>query len=145
MVVHQDLLQRLTGLYRVTVTVLGYGDQSGEESSSSNSVVLPFGRWADVVTVLRAIWPEVDLNLIQPTPQPARAQWLTPLPHAKHTWGVGEDVLVACHGLVEHAMTTCRTGGCSRSPAPGPASEEAQARHRRRAHHRRAGVVGPIN
>lgn len=104
-VVHQDLLQRLTGLYRVTVTVLGYGDQSGEESSSSNSVVLPFGRWADVVTVLRAIWPEVDLNLIQPTPQPARAQWLTPLSHAKHTWGVGEDVLVARHGLVEHAMT----------------------------------------
>lgn len=104
-VVHQDLLQRLTGLYRVTVTVLGYGDQSGEESSSSNSVVLPFGRWADVVTVLRAIWPEVDLNLIQPTPQPARAKWLTPLSHAKHTWGVGEDVLVARHGLVEHAMT----------------------------------------
>ena len=104
-VVHQDLLQRLTGLYRVTVTVLGYGDASGEESSSSNSVVLPFGRWADVVTVLHAIWPEVDLNLILPTPQPARARWLTPISHAKHTWGVGEDVLVAHHGLVEHAMT----------------------------------------
>ena len=40
-----------------------------------------------------------------PTPQPARARWLTPISHAKHTWGVGEDVLVAHHGLVEHAMT----------------------------------------
>ncbi|MHA6526012.1 PH domain-containing protein [Tessaracoccus sp. G1721] len=104
-VVHQDLLQRLTGLYRVTVTVLGYGDPSGEESSSSNSVVLPFGRWADVLTVLHAIWPGVDLNLIHPTPQPARARWLTPFSHARHTWGVGEDVLVAHHGLIEHAMT----------------------------------------
>ena len=40
---------------QLIVDVLGYGDASGEESSSSNSVVLPFGRWADVVTVLHAI------------------------------------------------------------------------------------------
>lgn len=104
-VIHQDLLQRLTGLYRVTVTVLGYGDPGGEESGSSNSIVLPFGTWPDVMTVLHAIWPEMDLNLIQPTPQPDRARWLTPFSHAQHTWGVGEDVLVAHHGLIEHAMS----------------------------------------
>ncbi len=104
-VIHQDLLQRLTGLYRMTVTVLGYSDASGEEAAASNSVVLPFGRWADVLTVLHAIWPEVDLSLIHPTPQPERARWLTPFSHSQHTWGVGEDVLVAHHGLIEHALS----------------------------------------
>ena len=104
-VIHQDLLQRLTGLYRMTVTVLGYSDASGEEAAASNSVVLPFGRWADVLTVLHAIWPEVDLSLIHPTPQPERARWLTPFSHSKHTWGVGDDVLVAHHGLMEHALS----------------------------------------
>ena len=67
--------------------------------------MLPFGKWPDVMTVLHAIWPEMDLNLIQPTPQPDRARWLTPFSHSQHTWGVGEDVLVAHHGLIEHAMS----------------------------------------
>lgn len=103
-VIHQDLLQRLTGLHRVTVTVLGYGDPADDEGRSTNSIVLPFGTWGDVLTVLRAIWPDVDLSRIQPTPQPDRARWLTPFSHTQHTWGVGEEVLVAHHGLIDHTL-----------------------------------------
>lgn len=103
--VQQDLLQRITGLYRVTVTVLGFAESGDESNGAANSVVLPFGTWADVLTVLRAIWPELDLTRVQPVPQPDRARWLTPLAFEQHTWGVGDDVVVAHHGLIEHRLT----------------------------------------
>lgn len=103
--IHQDLLQRLTGLYRVSVTVLGFAESAEEGNGASNSVVLPYGTWAEVLTVLRAIWPAVDLSEVRPIPQPARARWLTPLAFSQHTWGVGRDVVVAHHGLLEHTLT----------------------------------------
>lgn len=103
--IHQDLLQRVTGLYRVTVTVLGYAESGDENNGAANSVVLPFGRWADVLTVLGAIWPALDLGRIQPVPQPSRARWLTPFAFAQHTWGIGDDVVVAHHGLVERTLS----------------------------------------
>ncbi len=103
--VHQDLLQRLTGHYRVTVTVLGFAESANAESSSANAVILPYGTWGDVLKVLGVVWPGLDLNTIQPVPQPARARWLTPMAFSQHTWGVGPDVVVAHHGLLEHTLT----------------------------------------
>lgn len=104
-VIEQDLLQRLTGLYRMQASVLGYNDPTAEDGGNKKSVILPFGSWADVETVLRAIWPDTDLRQIQPTPQPNRARWLTPINWWTHTWGVGPDVLVARHGLFENRLT----------------------------------------
>lgn len=103
--IQQDLLQRLTGLYRMKATVLGYDDPSGEEGGSTKSVILPYGTWADVTKVLGAIWPHVDLGVVLPNPQPDRARWLTPINWWTHTWGVGDDVLVAQHGLFEKTLT----------------------------------------
>lgn len=103
--IHQDLLQRLTGHYRMTVTVLGYAETANADNGASNAVVLPYGTWADVQTVLGAIWPTLDLTTIQPVPQPRRARWLTPIAFAQHTWGIGDEVVVAHHGLLDHTLT----------------------------------------
>lgn len=98
--IKQDLLQRVTGLYQVSVTVLGYGDPSDDEGSGTNAIVLPYGTWDEVLRVLHAIWPELDLVQVQPHGQPDRARWLTPITFATHTWGIGEQVIVAQHGLL---------------------------------------------
>ncbi|MBB1484145.1 PH domain-containing protein [Tessaracoccus sp. MC1865] len=103
--IKQDLLQRATGLYQMTVTVLGYGDPSGDENRQTNAVVLPYGTWDDVLTVLRALWPEVDLTQVQAHPQPERARWLTPFNFSSHTWGIGEHVVVTQHGLLERVIS----------------------------------------
>lgn len=103
--IKQDLLQRATGLYQMTVTVLGYGDPTGDESRRTNAVILPFGTWGEVLTVLRAIWPELDLTQVQPHAQPERAKWITPLTFRTHTWGIGDDVVIAQHGLLERVVT----------------------------------------
>lgn len=92
--IQQDFLQRITGLFRVRVTVLGLGDEEG----SSTDVVLPYGTWPEVLRVLHAIWPEVDLRTITPHRQPARARWLTPFSFANHSWGVSDEVIVADDG-----------------------------------------------
>ena len=102
--IKQDILQRLTGLYQMSVTVLGYGDPTGDEKRT-NAVVLPYGTWDEVLTVLRAIWPEVDLTQVQPHGQPDRARWLTPVSFTSHTWGIGEHVVVTQHGLLEQTRT----------------------------------------
>ena len=103
--IHQDLLQRLTGLYRVRVTVLGYAESSADDSKTDTSTVLPFGTWDDVQRVVHNIWPTLDLREVVPVAQPKRARWLTPLSHGFHTWGVGPGFVVADHGLIEHTMT----------------------------------------
>lgn len=97
--IQQDLLQRLTGLHRVSVTVLGYANPSSDEDHATNAIVLPYGTWDEVLRVLHAIWPDVDLADVGANGQPTRARWLTPLTFATHTWGVGEQVVVAQHGL----------------------------------------------
>jgi len=98
--IEQDILQRLTGLYQVSVTVLGYGDPGTDEDGANNAIVLPFGTWGDVMTVLHAFWPDLDLSRIEAHPQPERARWLTPVSFATHTWGIGDDVVIAQHGLI---------------------------------------------
>lgn len=103
--IRQDLLQRLTGLYQVSVTVLGYGNPAEDDSSATNAVVLPYGTWDEVLRVLRALWPEVDLAEVRQHGQPERARWLTPLSYATHTWGIGEHVVVAQHGLLTQVRT----------------------------------------
>lgn len=103
--IQQDLVQRLSGLYRMHATVLGYADSIEEEGGSTKSIILPYGSWADVQTVLRAVWPDVDLTAVMPTPQPHRARWLTPFSWWTHTWGVDEEVLVAQHGFFGKTLT----------------------------------------
>ncbi|WGT47550.1 PH domain-containing protein [Tessaracoccus lacteus] len=102
--VRQDILHRPFGLYSVSVTVLGYGDV-GDENEGSNALILPYGTAEDVAAVLHAIWPDVDLDSIQPQPQPARARWLTPVTFRSHTWGFDDKVIVAQHGLLTQTRT----------------------------------------
>ncbi len=100
--IHQDYLQRLTGLYRVRVTVLGFG---GGESSQTSGLVLPYGTRDDVMRVLAAFWPGIQLDAITLHNQPDRARWLTPLGFRRHQWGVDDQTVVAHHGLLEHTIT----------------------------------------
>ncbi|MDF1487529.1 PH domain-containing protein [Tessaracoccus caeni] len=97
--IQHDFLQRITGLFRVRVTVLGLGDEEG----TSTDVMLPYGTWPEVMRVLHAIWPDVDLSTITPNHQPERARWLTPLSFAHHTWGASDQVIVADDGWLSHS------------------------------------------
>ncbi|TRY18313.1 PH domain-containing protein [Tessaracoccus rhinocerotis] len=101
--VHQDYLQRLTGLYRVRVTVLGFSGVG--EGGERSDMVLPYGRWEDVRRVLAAFWPGINLDTIPLTGQPDRARWLTPLGFKRHLWGVDEHTLVAHHGWLDHTIS----------------------------------------
>lgn len=100
--IHQDYFQRLTGLYRVRVTVLGL---SGGESGQTSSMVLPYGTLDDVTRVLAAFWPGIDLDSIELHGQPDRARWLTPLGFRRHQWGVDDQTVVAHHGWIDHTIT----------------------------------------
>lgn len=101
--IKQDAIQRLTGLYRVNVTVLG-GGLLGSEAQTS-STVLPYGRWEDVRTVLAAFWPGIDIDSIPLAGQPDRARWLTPLAFPRHRWGFDEHGVVSHRGWLSHLIT----------------------------------------
>ena len=103
--IQQDLLQRTTGLYRMSVTVLGYGNPLTDEDRATNAIVLPFGTWDDVLRVLHVFWPGLDLAAIEVHGQPDRARWLTPLTFSTHTWGIGDDVVIAQHGLINQVRS----------------------------------------
>ncbi len=99
--IQQDYLQRLTGLYRVRVTVLGLGGGDGQTSG----LVLPYGTRDDVTRVLAAFWPGIDLDAIELHGQPSRARWLTPLGFRRHQWGVDDQTVVAHHGWLSRTIT----------------------------------------
>lgn len=101
--IHQDYLQRLTGLYRVRVTVLGFGGL--EDGGQTADLVLPYGYWDDVRRVLGAFWPGINLETIELHGQPDRARWLTPLGFKRHLWGADEQTLVAHHGWLDHTIS----------------------------------------
>lgn len=103
--IQQDLLQRTTGLYRMSVTVLGYGNPLTDEDKATNAIVLPYGTWDDVLRVLHVIWPGLDLAAIEVHGQPDRARWLTPLTFSTHTWGIGDEVVIAQHGLINQVRS----------------------------------------
>ena len=100
--IQQDYLQRLTGLYRVRVTVLGLG---GGGDGQTSGLVLPYGTRDDVTRVLAAFWPGIDLDAIELHGQPSRARWLTPLGFQRHQWGVDDQTVVAHHGWLSHTIT----------------------------------------
>ncbi|MDO5735861.1 MAG: PH domain-containing protein [Propionibacteriaceae bacterium] len=101
--IHQDYLQRLTGLYRVRVTVLGF--HGGESSGQTSGMVLPYGTRDDVTRVLAAFWPGINLDAIPLHGQPARARWLTPLGFHRHLWGADDQTVIAHHGWLEHTIS----------------------------------------
>ncbi|MEO7587804.1 MAG: PH domain-containing protein [Arachnia sp.] len=101
--IHQDYLQRLTGLYRVRVTVLGL--RGGEGGGQTSGTVLPFGTLDDVTRVLGAFWPGINLDAVELHGQPSRARWLTPLGFKRHLWGVDDQTVVAHHGWIDHTIT----------------------------------------
>lgn len=94
--IRQDALQRLTGLYRMNVTVLGGGILGND--AETTSVVLPYGSWRDVKTVLAAFWPGIDIESINYDGQPDRARWLTPLAFKNHRWGYDDNSVIASRG-----------------------------------------------
>ncbi|RMB61836.1 PH domain-containing protein [Tessaracoccus antarcticus] len=101
--IHQDYLQRLTGLYRVRVTVLGL--HGGEGGAQTSGTVLPYGTRDDVTRVLGAFWPGINLDAIPLHGQPSRARWLTPLGFKRHLWGADDQTVVAHHGWLDHTIT----------------------------------------
>ncbi len=101
--IRQDAIQKLTGLYRMNVTVLG-GGLLGNDAETT-STVLPYGSWEDVRTVLGAFWPGINLDTMPTTGQPERARWLTPLAFRNHRWGGDEHTLMAQRGWLNREIT----------------------------------------
>lgn len=104
-VISQDLLQRLTGLYRVHVTVLGFETEIEESASANNSLVLPYGTREDVARVVGAIWPTARLDVVSRNHPPQRARWLMPLAYPHTSWGFDDGVLVSRHGWLNRTVT----------------------------------------
>lgn len=100
--IHQDYLQRLTGLYRVRVTVLGL---SVGDNAQTSGTVLPYGTHEDVTRVLAAFWPGINLDGIELHSQPGRARWLTPLSFRRNQWGYDDQTVVAHHGWLDRTIT----------------------------------------
>ncbi len=101
--IRQDFMQRLTGLYRMRVTVLGTSIL--DSNAETTSTVLPYGTIDDVRAVLHAFWPGVDLDAVELHPQPPRARWLTPLGFRQHRWGANSQLVVTHHGWVDHTIS----------------------------------------
>lgn len=118
--IRQDILHRVTGLYQMSVTVLGYGNPLEDEDHATNAVLLPYGTWDDVLRVLHAVWPEVDLADIVAHGQPPQARWLTPITFPTHTWGIGEHVVVAQHGLFAGPLNRAAPPDAVGEHPPGP-------------------------
>ena len=101
--IQQSFLQRRAGLYRVTVTVLGAGLL--ESDSDTNSIVLPYGNWQQVLAVLDGFWPGINIQSIPLTGQPERARWLTPLSFERHQWGFDDQASISYRGWLDHHIT----------------------------------------
>lgn len=104
-VVSQDLLQRVTGLYRIHVTVLGFAADLDDASKATSSLLLPFGSRDDVDRVIDAIWPGASLGAVATTRQPRRARWLTPLAYPYTCWGIDDTLVLARHGWLRRTVT----------------------------------------
>lgn len=94
--IRQDALQRLTGLYRMNVTVLG-GGLLGSDAETT-SLVLPYGDRRDVRTVLGAFWPGINIDAIDYEGQPPAARWITPLAFKNHRWGFDQHSIISTRG-----------------------------------------------
>lgn len=96
--ISQALLWRPLGLFRVNVTVLGYGLGS-DDVTAPTTVLLPIADKAQVATALDAVWPGFTLNAIGLQPLPTRARWVRPFGFPFVRWGLGNHAIVSRAGL----------------------------------------------
>ena len=95
----RPLFWRPFGWHRVRLDVLGLG-AGGDEEKLSSTLLLPVGTAAEVQQVLRAVWPQVDIDEVEMHHIPRRAKWLRWFDVDTWQWGYDEQVLVAMGGLL---------------------------------------------
>ncbi len=96
--IHQPLLWRLTGLYRVQLTVLG---SAGNHEEPEATTLLPMGTAEQVRIAIDALWPGFRVDAVPLQPIPRRARWLRWFDRQTFGWGLDDRVVVARHGLLQ--------------------------------------------
>ncbi|MGJ6980332.1 PH domain-containing protein [Aestuariimicrobium soli] len=110
---------RRWGWWRVRFAVLGYAGDEADEGGST--VLLPVGTWDEVTRVLRAVWPEVDLDALDWQPLPRRARWLHPLDWRQRGWAVSEQVVADRSGRLQSRLSVvARSRMQARRVSQGP-------------------------
>ena len=98
--IHQSLLWRPLGLFRIDVDVIGTRNEEADTDSHGN-VLLPIGTAAQVATILDVILPDTDLTP-DLRPAPRRCRWLRPFDFWTLKHGVSPDVVVTEQGWLHH-------------------------------------------
>lgn len=95
--ISQPLLARPFGLWRVQVTVLGYGIST--DADEINDLMMPAGTWQDVSAALHAIWPGFNLADLPWQGQPPAARWLTWFTYRHRGWSLSRLIFASRRGL----------------------------------------------
>lgn len=108
--IHQGLLWRWLGLYRIDVDVIGTRATSSEERGPGHTL-LPIGTGEQVGAVVAAVLPGIDVHP-ELLLSPRRCRWLRPFDHWTLQHGLNADVVVTrtgwwhrVHMIVPHAKT----------------------------------------
>lgn len=107
--IHQGLLWRWLGLYRIEVDVIGGTGEA--ETATQGNTLLPIGTGEQVATALAVLLPGADLRPAL-WASPGRCRWLRPFDHWTLRHGFTDDVIVTDQGwihrrrlIVPHAKT----------------------------------------
>jgi putative membrane protein len=107
-VISEPLLWRGLGWARLDVAVAGYSSESGGDNGPSASTLMPVAPQAQVRALARLLLsgsagaagePGPDPRLVRLTAPPPRARWAAPVWWRLLAGGVGDQLVVARHGL----------------------------------------------
>lgn len=101
----RPLLWRPFGWRRVRLDVLGLGAGGDSDEQLSSAILLPVGTQDEVAAVLRAVWPQVQLERLDLHSIPRRARRLRWFDAQTWRWGFDDEVLVAAGGLLSPRLT----------------------------------------
>lgn len=113
----QPLLWRLTGWWRIEVSIAGYGVST--DSDSATTRLLPVGTWKDVQQLIEVIGPMSPAALntyakpvraTEPSyTSPAHAKWISPIDWRNQAVTVAEDIAVCHTGRLYKRMSAIHT------------------------------------
>ena len=91
--IQSPLIWRVLKWRRVKIEVLG--DAMSSSDSHLSSTLIPIATDEQVRSVIKAIWPHIDLDAIAMHPIPARARYFRWLDAHTYSWGYDDCVLVS--------------------------------------------------
>ena len=100
----QGLLWRPFGWWRVRMTVLGKGHSSEDDDSSTTSVALAIGNWAEAMAVINTVWPGIDVHDIPLNPVPERAKWFLWWGRKAHGWALTDELAISRSGRFKRRL-----------------------------------------